>query len=397
LDKVGVKMKIARRMPTLQGSAIREMTRLAGQYNAINLSQGYPDFPPPPELTEAAIEAIQHGYNQYAEPAGYPALRQKLAELYTPQLGWPVDPNIHVTITCGVTEAIVVAQMAIMDSGDEIIILEPAHGNFRAASFLSGANPVGVSLRAPDYRIERDFLSAAITPRTRAILLNTPHNPTGRVFDAEELGVITELVLKHDLVLITDEIYDHILYDGRQHNSPGSIEPLRDRTITISGLGKTFAVTGWRLGYIIAPTTLSQAVRPIHDYLTICAPTPLQVAALTALNLPQDYYRQMNRNYHERRDFFLKALHDHGFKTTTPEGAYYVLADYSSLPIAQAQLDPGDFALWLLREIGIATVPGTDFYTDPDPTIRSIRFAYSKRMETLHAAAERLSHLSSRG
>jgi aminotransferase len=350
------------------------MTRLAIAHNAINLSQGYPDFDPPAAVLQAASNAILGGINQYTITWGYPALRNKLAELYRTQLGWDVDPNLHVTVVCGVTEGIAAVQMAVLNPGDEIIIIEPAHENFRPASLM----------------LDADRLAAAITPRTRALLLNTPHNPTGRVFDNAEMAAVINLVLKHDLILITDEIYDRILYDGRQHVSPGSIEALRDRTITVGGMGKSFAITGWRLGYIIAPSAVATPIRKVHDYMTICAATPLQAAAVTALELPSSYYSEMTTAYHKRRDMMMATLEEIGFNATTPEGAYYTMAEYGQMDIPQAQWDSTRFANWMTTEIGVAVVPGTSFYSLPGYGDRSVRFAFPKKFATLQEAGERM-------
>lgn len=374
-------------------SIIREMTRVAIQYGAINLSQGYPDFNPHPAVVQAAVDAITGGINQYTITWGYPALRQKLAELYTAQLGWTVNPDVHVTVTCGVTEGIVAAQHALLDPGDEIIIIEPAHENFRPAAMMVGAKAVAVPLDAPGYQLDPERLAAAITPRTRGIVLNTPHNPTGRVFNAEEIKGITELVERHDLVLITDEIYNQILYDGRVHVPPGSLDGLRERTITVGGMSKSFAVTGWRLGYVITPDPLAAAVRRVHDYTTICAPTPLQAAAVTALSLPQSYYTDMTRDYHQRRDIMMGYLEENGFMANMPEGAYYTMADFSHLDIPQAEWDDVQFALWLTKEIGVAVVPGSKFYSTPGHGAKSVRFAFPKRLETLHEAGARLARM----
>ncbi len=371
-------------------SVIRDMTRVAIQYGAINLSQGYPDFDPPQAVVQAAVDAIAGGINQYTITWGYPELRNKLAERYTKELGWTVDPDVHVTVTCGVTEGIVVAQQAILDPGDEIIVIEPAHENFRPAAMMTGARAVPVALEAPAYRLDTDKITAVITPRTRAIVLNTPHNPTGRVFDSAEINGLVELIEKHDLALITDEIYDRILYDGRTHVPPGSIEALRERTITVGGMSKTFAITGWRLGYIIAPTSIAPAVRRIHDYTTICAPTPLQAAAVTALALPESYYTAMTRDYHRRRDVMMSSLEEHGFVAIMPEGAYYIMADFSQLDIPQAKWSDMDFALWMTKEIGVAIVPGSKFYTEAGHGNRSVRFAFPKRLETLQEASARM-------
>lgn len=383
-------MQTTQRLAHVRESVIREMTRLALQHDAINLSQGYPDFGTPPELVEAAVAALRQGANQYSITWGHPALRARLAEMYTARLGWEVDPDRHVVVTCGVTEAIAAAVLALLESDDQIILLDPSHEMLRPVSIFAGAEPVPIVLDAPDYRLDADRLTAALTPRTRALLLNTPHNPTGRVFDAGELAAIVEVVTAHDLVLITDEIYDRILYDGRQHVCPGSLDGLRDRTVTIGGLSKTFAITGWRLGYAIAPTALAAAVRPAHDFLTICAPTPLQVAAITALAFPDSYYQQMAAEYHERRALMMTLLETLGFGVHLPEGAYYILADYSRLPIPQAGWDSTRFARWLTTEAGVAVVPGTTFYGLPGYGEHSVRFAFPKRLETLAEAGRRL-------
>ena len=386
-------MHTAQRVTHFQESVIRKMTRLAIEHKAINLSQGFPDFDPPLALKEAAVKAILDGHHQYSPTWGYAPLRQKLAELYTARLGWSVDPAIHVTVTCGVTEAMNAAILAVLNPGDEMLIIEPAHENYIPSAILAGAKPVSVPLEAPDYRLDPERLADAVTPRTRVLVLNTPHNPTGRVFDAEELAAVTDVVLRHDLVLLTDEIYDHILYDGRQHVFPGSLEPLQERTITVSGLSKTFAITGWRLGYVIAPALLSAAIRPVHDFLTVCAPTPLQVAVVTALDLPHDYYDDMLADYHRRRELMMGILEEIGFVAPMPEGAYYVLADYSQVPIPQAQWDSTRFATWMVQQVGIATVPGSVFYSLPSYGDRSLRFAFPKKMETLRAAGERLKQM----
>ncbi len=383
-------MHVATRTTQFRESQIRDMTRLAMAHNAINLSQGFPDFDPPSVIVEAAVEAIRGAANQYTVTWGYPALRNALARHYTGILGWEVDPAVHVTVVCGVTEGITAAMLALLDPGDEVIILEPAHENFRPAAVLAGANPVAVPLEAPDYRLDGERLAAAVTPRTRALLLNTPHNPTGRVFDEEEMAAVIDVVTRHDLVLITDEIYDRILYDGRQHVSPGSRAELRDRTVTVGGLSKSFAITGWRLGYIIAPAALSRAIRPIHDYMTICAPTPLQAAAAVAMALPESYYEGVRADYARRRDTMMGVLEEAGFVAAPPEGAYYILADYTNIDAPQAQWNCERFARWLTTDIGVAVVGGTNFYSLPGYGEGVVRFAFPKKIETLLAAGERL-------
>ena len=369
------------------------MTRLAIKHDAINLSQGFPDFGPPPEVVEAAVDAIQGGLNQYTITWGYPPLREKLAEIYTDRLGWQVEADEHIVVTCGVTEALAAAMLAVLNPGDEIIIFDPAHETFRPGAKLADARPVSVVLQSPEFRIEREALEAAITPRTRAMILNTPHNPSGRVFDADEIATVIDVVTRHDLVLITDEIYDRILYDGREHVSPGGLEPLRDRTITIGGFGKTYAVTGWRLGYAIAPSALARAVKPAHDFLTICAATPLQAAAVAALTLPESFYEQQRADYHQRRALMTEILRDIGFHFHIPEGAYYILADYRDLPIPEAAWDADRFARWMTTEVGVAVVPGPNFYANPADGEGLIRFAYPKKLETLRAAADRMARL----
>jgi aspartate/methionine/tyrosine aminotransferase len=381
-------MQVARRISQFQESIIRMMTRLAMEHEAINLSQGFPDFDTPELVKEAAARAIAEGHNQYSPTWGIAPLRQRLAELYTAWLGWEVNPAEHVTVTCGVTEAVNAAMLAMLNPGDEIIIVEPAHENYIPSAIFAGAKPVAVPLEEPGYRLDAGRLAEAVTPRTRALLLNTPHNPTGRVFDAEEIAGVIDVVVKHDLALITDEIYDRILYDGRQHVYPGSLEGLRERTITIGGLSKTFAITGWRLGYVVAPTHLSAAVRPVHDFLTVCAPHPLQVAAVAALHLPQSYYDEMTADYHQRREVMMAILDEIGLKAPTPEGAYYVLADYSQVKAPQAEWDSMKFAVWLVEEVGVAVVPGIVFYSLEGYGDHSVRFAFPKKLETLKAAGE---------
>lgn len=383
-------MQPSARIHQFDESIIREMTRHAHEYGAINLSQGYPDFDPPQVIVDAAVAAIRGGENQYTVTWGYPPLRTRLAEIYSPKLDRELDPGVHVTVTCGVTEGIVVALQAVVNPGDEVLVLEPAHENFRPAAIMAGAKAVPVALTAPDYRLDADVLAAAVTPRTRALLINTPHNPTGRVFDDVEMAALVEVVTANDLVLITDEIYEHILYDGRVHVSPARHPALKDRTIVVGGLSKTFAITGWRLGFIFAPDALASAVRRVHDYITICAPTPLQAAAVSALDLPESYYAELTESYQQRRDTLLDYLVEAGFKAFVPEGAYYTIADYRSLAVPQASLNSWNFAMWLTREVGVAVVPMSSFYSDPMLGEGSVRFAFPKKLETLHLAGERL-------
>jgi len=386
-------MQTANRVAQFNESVIRDMTRLAIKHGAVNLSQGYPDFGTNQEILDEAAQAILGGFNQYSITWGYPPLRQKLAELYSNFLNWSVDPDKHVTVTCGVTEGIVISLMSVLNPGDEVIIFEPAHDNFRPAAIMAGASPIPYPLQKPNYRIEPEKLSSLVSARTKAILLNTPHNPTGRVFDQTELNAVIDVVLKHDLVLVTDEIYDRILYDGRQHVPPGSLPPLQNRTITISGFGKTYAITGWRLGFVIAPDELAKGLRPLHDFSTICAPTPLQVAACAALNLPANYYEKSNNAYHERRELMLSILDETGFIANRPEGAYYIMADYTQIRAPQSKLNASEFAHWLTREIGVAVVPGDSFYSDAQNGEGTVRFAFPKKLATLAEVGIRMKNI----
>ena len=380
----------ATRVGNFRESVIRDMTRLAIQHGAVNLSQGFPDFPAPASVIEAARRAIANGENQYTSTWGHPPLRTRLAEEYTTVLGRPVDPDVHVTVTCGVTEGICATMLAVLDPGDELLVLDPAHDNFRPSVFMADATPVSVPLQPPDYELDAERLAAAVTTRTKAILLNTPHNPTGRLFTEAEIDAVAEIVLANDLFLITDEIYDRIVYKGARATSPASRPELHDRTVVINGFGKTYAVTGWRLGYVIAPSALATAIHTTHDFLTICAPTPLQVAAIAALDLPESFYVELVRDYDERRQAMLEILAEHRFSARPPEATYYVLADFRSLPVPQAELPTSEFARWMTTDVGVAVVPGDACYNLPGHGTDLVRFAFCKKLDTLAAAAARL-------
>lgn len=381
-------MNPAQRLIGLQESVIREMTRLAYQHDAINLSQGYPDFPAPEAVKQAAVYAIRSDHNQYTITWGMPATRQAIADKLRRQygMGW-IDPDQHVTVTCGVTEAIAVSIMALVNPGDEVVIIEPFHENFLPAVAFAGARPVFVPLEPPDFRPDPDRLRQAFGPRTRAILVNTPHNPTGRVFTREELASIADLCQEFDAVAVTDEIYEHIIYDGRTHIPMATLPGMAERTITTGGFSKTYAVTGWRLGYAVAQEPWSTALRTVHDYTTICAPTPFQEAVVVALSLPDSYYAGLQAGYTERRDRMITVLGDVGFKATPPEGAYYVMADFSDLGFDG---DDTEFARWLTRQARVAVVPGSSFYHIPEHGRTAVRFAFPKRLETLAEAGERM-------
>jgi aminotransferase len=377
----------ARRLDGMRESFIREMTRLALSCQAINLAQGFPDFDPPREIIEAAHRALDSGTNQYTITWGTPALRQAIAAKMKRWYNLEYNPDEHITVTCGVTEAIAAALMAIVDPGDEIIIFEPFHESYLPAASFAGATPCFVALDPPNYRLDLDRLRASFSRRTRAILVNTPHNPTGRVLTHSELSGIARLCREFDCVAITDEIYEHIIYTDLPHIPIASLPGMRERTITIGGFGKTFAVTGWRIGYVCALDPLSTALRTVHDFTTICAPSPLQAACVEALEFPPAYYETLKRDYRERRDTMMSILYETGFEAYPPEGAYYVMADFGAW-----KFDGDDmaFARYLAMKHAVAVVPGSSFYGTPGLGNRSVRFAFAKKPETLATAGERL-------
>lgn len=377
----------ARRLDNLRESVIREMTRLAIQHGAVNLSQGFPDFAPAPEILGAAHRALDEGYNQYGVTWGIPELRQAIQIYLQKWYGLDYDATRHITVTCGVTEAIVAALMATINPGDEVVIIEPYHENYVAASVFAGAVPVFAALEPPLYALDLDRLRRAFSNKTRAILLNTPHNPTGRVFTRTELEAVAGLCREFDAVCITDEIYDQIIYDDHTHIPIATLDGMYERTITIGGLGKTFALTGWRLGYACTPEPLSNALRTVHDFTTICAPTPLQHAAVAAFGLPDAYYAQLKRDYHMRRAKMMGILEEARLRATTPEGAYYVLADFSEW---SREMDDFQFAGFLTTQVGVAVVPGSSFHHTRGLGSSQVRFAFAKKSETLDAAQERL-------
>jgi aminotransferase len=386
-------MHISERAARFPESVIREMTRQHAIYGGVNLAQGYPDFDPPPEIIEAAAKALRDGYNQYSITWGAPPLREAIARTATEFNRIPTDPRANVTVTCGATEAMIATLMAILNPGDEVIVLTPFYENYGPDTILSGAVPRYVPLHEPDWRLDPEELAAAFTPRTRALILNTPHNPTGKVFTRAELELIAEECRRHDVLAVTDEIYERILYDGREHVGLASVPGMLERTITISGLSKTFSVTGWRLGYAIAPEEISAGIRRVHDFLTVGAPHPLQMAAVAALELPDRYYEELRRAYTLRRDRMADIVRAAGLPLFLPEGAYYMLADIAALQFA----DDVECASWLVREVGVAVVPGSSFYP-PESSAGSqrIRFAFPKRQETLDEAAQRLRGLVER-
>jgi aminotransferase len=371
-------------------SVIREMTRLALAHNAINLAQGFPNFAAPPEIKRAAAEAIGRDVNQYAITWGAKSLRNAIAERVACSQGLEIDPEREVTVCCGATEAMISAMMAVINPGDEVVIFEPFYENYGPDAILSGATPRFVKLRAPDWTFDPDELAAAFSPATKAIILNTPNNPTGKVFSRDELETIRDLAVRYDTFVITDEIYEYILYDGARHISPATLEGLRERTITINGLSKSYSVTGWRVGWCLAPPETTAAIRKVHDFLTVGAPAPLQEAGAVALAFPDSYYEKLAADYRGRRDLLLGILEQAGFRCFRPRGTYYIMTDISAFGFP----DDVAFARYLVAEIGVAGVPGSSFYSDPADGRRQLRFAFCKTDETLQAAAERLSRLS---
>src|SRR4051794_34498591 len=375
----------ASRARSFTESVIREMTRVANQYGAINLAQGFPDFPMPEPMKDAACAAIHGDVNQYAITWGSPALRTAIVEKYRQWYGMELNPETEITVCCGATEAMASVFLALVDPGDEVIVFEPYYENYGPDAILAGAKPVFVPLEGLDWKLDPEKLRAAFSDRTRAIVVNTPHNPTGRVFTREEIGLIAELCQKHDAIAITDEIYEHIRYAGGHHvlaTWPG----MRERTVTISGLSKTFSCTGWRLGYAVAPFEMTSPIRKVHDFLTVGAPAPLQAAGAVGMAFDADYYNHLALEYRTRRDIMCSALDEAGFKYAAPEGAYYILANFADI----SDLESREFAIWLAKEAGVATVPGMSFYSRPGLGKSVTRFAFCKKTETLEKAAERL-------
>ncbi len=370
-------------------SVIREMTRLAIAHDAVNLSQGFPDFPAPAEIKEAAREAIAADINQYAITWGAKSLRNAIAQKVERQQGMVIDPEREITVCCGATEAMISTMMALINPGDEVIAFEPFYENYGPDAILSGATPRFVKLRPPDWRFDPDELKAAFGPATKAIILNTPNNPTGKVFERAEIEQIRDLCDRWNAYVITDEIYEHMLYDGAVHVSPATVEGLRERTITINALSKTYSVTGWRVGWAIAPPEVTSAIRKVHDFLTVGAAAPLQEAGAVALQFPESYYEKLSADYLIRRDKMLGILENAGFRCFRPRGAYYIMTDISAFGFS----DDVTFARYLVKEIGIAAVPGSSFYRNAADGSKQLRFTFCKSEKTLKAAAERFSKL----
>ena len=387
--------ELSRKAESFSESVIREMTRmnlaLHGPERAVNFAQGFPDFPPSPEIIDAAKRALDEGFNQYATTWGAPQLRTAIAAKQSRWWGREVDPDAEVTVACGATEAMIAAMLATVDPGDEVVVFEPFYENYGPDCILSGAVPRFVPLRAPDWSFDEAELRAAFGPRTRAIVVNTPHNPTGKVFTRAELELIAELCREHGAIAITDEIYEHLVYRG-EHLSLATLPGMAERTITISGASKTFSVTGWRVGWLVAPAPLTAGIRKVHDFLTVGAAHPLQVAVAEALGFPDAFYDSLLEEYRERRDAMVAGLAGVGFSVVPPDGAYYVMAGIDRFGFES------DVALarHLVESLAVATVPASSFFHDPAQGRGHLRFSFPKRMETLRRGLEALAPLAER-
>jgi aspartate/methionine/tyrosine aminotransferase len=375
-------------------SVIREMTRQALLHGAINLSQGFPDFPAPAEVKRAAQDAVGAEVNQYAITWGAKNLRQAIARQMGEWQGIAVDPETQVTVCCGATEAMISTLLAVCNAGDEVVIFEPFYENYGPDAVLSGARPRFVKLRPPteeggEWTFDERELRAAFHEHTKAIIINTPNNPTGKVFARAELELIRDLCVEFDVLAIADEIYEHILYDGARHISIASLDGMSERTVTINAMSKTYSVTGWRVGWAVAPAAIADGIRKVHDFLTVGAPAPLQEAGVVALGLPASYYKNLAGGYGARRDRLMPALMEAGFRCFRPRGAYYVMTDISGFGYA----DDLAFTRHLVKEIGVAAVPGSSFYRDPRDGAQQVRFAFCKREATLDEAGKRLGKL----
>ena len=386
-------LRISRKAESFTESVIREMNRVAVAHGAVSLAQGFPDFACPPELKRAVAEAVDADINQYAITWGSKPLRDAIAEStprHFPGFG-SIDPETQVTVTCGATEAMIAAMLGLLDPGDEVVIFEPYYENYAPDAILSDAVPRYVTLHEPDWSIDPDELRRAFGPRTRGIVVNSPHNPTGKVFSRAELDLIADLCVEHDVIAFTDDIYEHLVYDG-EHIPLATLPGMAERTVSIHSMSKTYSVTGWRVGWTIASPALSLGIRRVHDFLTVGAAAPLQAAAVTALCFPDAYYRDLLAGYRERRDLLVPALRAAGFRVHEPSGAYYVMTDIRDL--AREGEDDVTFAHRLIRDPGVAAVPGSSFYSRPELGRTKLRFAFPKRIGTLEAAAERLARLT---
>ncbi len=370
-------------------SVIREMSRLATDHNAVNLAQGFPDFAAPQLLKDAAQKAIADDINQYAITWGAKPFRDAITAKYKKTYGIELDPEREITVCCGSTEGMMASLMAVTNPGDEVVIFEPHYENYGPDTLLSGAERKFVNLRPPDWTFDRDELRAAFSKRTKAIILCSPNNPTGKVFNREELEFIAGLCQEFDTLAITDEIYEHILYDGAEHIPIMTLPGMRDRTVLVNSMSKTYAVTGWRVGWVLASPDLTDSIRKVHDFLTVGAAAPLQQAGAVALAMPDEYYTHLKTDYGARRDAMLEVLEGAGFRPFRPGGAYYIMADISGFGYA----DDMQFTRHLIEDVGVAAVPGSSFFENPAEGSQLIRFCFCKKYETLKVAQERLSKI----
>ena len=389
MTTLGASTRVSDKAARFTESVIREMTRIALEHNAVNLAQGFPDFACPTELKEAAAAAIHADLNQYAITWGARDFREAIAAKTTRFYpDWAVDPQTNITVTCGATEGMIAAMLALLNPGDEVVVFEPFYENYGPDAILSGAVPRYVTLHEPDWHIDEAELRAAFGPRTRGLVLNSPHNPTGKVFTRAELELIAGLAVEHDTIVFTDEIYEHIVFAGT-HIPMATLPGMAERTVAVNSLSKTYSVTGWRVGWVIAPAVLAGAIRKVHDFLTVGAAAPLQAAGVVAMGLPDAYYQSLAAGYLERRDTLVAALDAAGFQSFVPHGAYYVMTDISAL----TDEDDVTYARRLTASPGVATVPASSFYSRPELGRGKIRFAFPKKLDTLRAAAERLGTL----
>lgn len=388
--------RVSRKASLFTESVIREMTREALKHGAVNLSQGFPDFPAPEDIKRAAVQAIADDINQYAITWGARDFREAIARKSKWYLGLDIDPETELTVTCGSTEGMIAAMMATVDPGEEVVVFEPFYENYAPDAILSDARPRYVPLRSPDWTFEREELRGAFNSKTKAIIICNPNNPTGKVFTHGEMEFIAELCKEFDALCFTDEIYEHIIYPRQgaeiQHISMAQIDGMRERTVIVNSMSKTYSVTGWRVGYCIAPPEITSGIRKVHDFLTVGAAAPLQAAGAYALSLPPEYYDRLQAEYRARRNLLLPVLENAGFQTFTPDGAYYIMTDISAFGFA----DDVEFTRHLIQEVGVACVPGSSFYSIPERGAQQVRFCFCKKDETLGLAAERLGKLRSR-
>jgi len=376
----------AHRTVSFQESVIRKMTRVCQQYGGINLAQGFPEKEPPAEVIQEAVQAIQNGNNQYSITWGQKALREAVAQKVQKFNGINADPEREVTITCGSSEGLIASLLGLVNPGEKVVIFEPFYENYLPGLALCGATPLFVHLRPPAWAIDMEELERAFAQNPRAIILNSPGNPSGKVFSQNELAVIAHYCQEREVLVITDEIYEHIIYDGLEHIPMANLPGMWERTVTVSGCSKTYSATGWRVGYVVAHHNIMDAIRKVHDYLVVAAPTPFQIAAVLALNLPDSYYDELKKYYQERRDFLLKLFAELSIPVLRPAGAYYMMIQIDHL----GYLSDEDFAMALVEKAGIATVPGSSFYHLPEDGRDKVRLCFAKKWSTLYEVQERL-------